>query len=462
MLTEILRTACQLDPAQPVVVGVSGGADSLCLLDLLHAEGYPLVVAHFNHRLRPEADQEASIVVDLARSLRLPVVVAEAPPDLWQQRAGHGIEEAARQARYRFLFETARQHHAQAVAVGHTADDQVETILMHLLRGAGLEGLQGMAYRTVLPAFDPHIPLVRPLLSLWREQTEAHCRSRGLPVQWDASNADLNYTRNRLRHQVLPLLQSFRPGIKQILLRTARLLQEEAALLEGLVEQAWREVVRFQTDDEVIFAQERLVSFPLALRRRLLRRAAQILLGETASFDFEALQRAASFGEVSQAKRLDWGRGLQLMRQGDNLVVRRVSSTQAGQTWPQVSRPILLQEAQTDLGNGWVLTVEMGASLPPNLEADNWSVWLDADKVLGPLVVRPRRPGDRFQPLGMQGSMKVADFFINVKLPQAARQGWPLVCVGEEIVWIPGFRLAHSVRVTEKTQRVMYLSLHKV
>lgn len=462
MFAEILRTACQLDPTQPVVVGVSGGADSLCLLDILHMEGYPLVVAHFNHKLRPEADREASVVVELARARHLPVVVAEAPAALWQQRAGHGVEALARQARYRFLFETARQHQAQAVAVGHTADDQVETILMHLLRGAGLEGLQGMAYRTVLPAFDPHIPLVRPLLSLWREQTEAHCRARGLPVQWDASNADVTYVRNRLRHQVLPLLQSFRPGVKRILLRTARLLQEEAALLDTLVEQAWNQAVRLQTDDEVIFVQERLASLPLALRRRLLRRAAQTLLGEAVSFDFEALQRAASFAEAPGARRLDWGRGLWLVRQGEDLLVRRTSAAQTGQRWPQVYQPITLQETQTDLGNGWKLTVEVKANLPTVLESDNWSVWLDADKVTGPLIVRPRRPGDRFRPLGMPGLMKVSDFFINVKLPQAARQGWPLVCMGEEIIWIPGFRPADTVRVTEKTQRVMRLSLHKV
>ncbi|MDW8226256.1 MAG: tRNA lysidine(34) synthetase TilS [Anaerolineales bacterium] len=453
MLEEVLRNVCRLNPVQPVVVGVSGGADSLCLLDILHTAGYALVVAHFNHKLRPEADREAETVAQLAGSLGLPCVIREAEKEVWEQRAGHAIEETARRLRYRFLFETARRFQAQAVAVGHTADDQVETILMHLLRGAGLAGLRGMPYRTLLSTFDRNIPLVRPLLSLWREQTEAYCRERGLPVQWDASNADPTYARNRLRHQVIPALLSYQPNLKAILLRNARLLQEEAGLVQTLVEQAWRETVCEQKTGRVVFMRERLAALPIALRRHLMLRAAQELLGEWISFDFEALQRAAEFVEGERASRLDWGRSLWLHRSKEKVFLLLADSAHQTGDWPQVCESVLLREGQNDLGNGWVLTIERVVTLPVHWETDNWSAWLDADVALGRLTVRPRRPGDRFQPLGMdQGSLKLSDFFINAKLPQQARAHWPLVCLGEQIIWIPGFRVAHTVRVTEQTR----------
>src|SRR5512136_2975940 len=168
MLETILQERCELEPGKPVLVGVSGGADSLCLLGILRETGYQVIVAHFNHRLRPEADQEAAAVSELAKSRGLPFVSAEADVRQVAVTQSLSLEEAARMLRYRFLFTAAKENSAQAVAVGHTADDQVETVLMHFLRGAGLAGLKGMEYRTILPVFDPLIPLVRPLLMLWR------------------------------------------------------------------------------------------------------------------------------------------------------------------------------------------------------------------------------------------------------------------------------------------------------
>ena len=219
MLETVFRDQCGLDPNRPVLAGVSGGPDSLCLLDILHTAGYRVIVAHFNHQLRPEADQEADSVSARARSLGLPF--ASACADVRAYAGAHrlSLEEAARMLRYQFLFASARKYEAQAVAVGHTADDQVETVLMHFLRGAGLAGLKGMEYRTLLPVFDQQIPLVRPLLSLWRADTEAYCREHALQPHYDVSNTDQAFFRNRLRHALLPELEKYNPRVKESVCR---------------------------------------------------------------------------------------------------------------------------------------------------------------------------------------------------------------------------------------------------
>ena len=232
MLETILRDQCGLDPSRPVLAGVSGGPDSLCLLDILHTAGYRVIVAHFNHQMRPEASQEADSVSVRAGRLGLPFVSDCADVRAYAEAHGLSLEEAARMLRYEFLFAAARQHAAQAVAVGHTADDQVETVLMHFLRGAGLSGLKGMEYRMLLPVFDRQIPLVRPLLSLWRADTESYCREHALVPHYDASNADQAFFRNRLRHTLLPELEKYNPRFKESVLRSAQALQGDYSALQ--------------------------------------------------------------------------------------------------------------------------------------------------------------------------------------------------------------------------------------
>jgi tRNA(Ile)-lysidine synthase len=473
MLESILRDQCGLDPARPVLAGISGGPDSLCLLGVLHAAGYRVIVAHFNHKLRPEADLEAASVSERARTLDLPFVADSA--DVRGYAEGHGLslEEAARTLRYRFLFAAARTHAAQAVAVGHTADDQAETVLMHFLRGAGLAGLKGMEYRTLLPVFDPQIPLVRPLLLLWRADTESYCHEHGLRPYFDASNADQTYFRNRLRHALIPELEKYNPRFKESLLRTAQVLQGDYLVLQEVLQAAWKEVVVETGDGWMAFDQSRLVEFSPALRRNLVRRAAESLRPDNRDFGFEALERAKAFAESPAGKQVDFVNGLYLFTESGKIYLAAYEADLPSAQWPQISDQLSVTNDQCELGNGWILAVEsapldadywsLNTDSSTTLKANNWTAWLDADLTVGSLTVRPRRAGDRFQPLGMEsGSVKLSDFFVNVKLPRRARAQWPLVCVGERIAWVPGFRLAHQFRVTEGTKRVLHLKIKRL
>ncbi|MBU4225480.1 MAG: tRNA lysidine(34) synthetase TilS [Chloroflexi bacterium] len=456
-------SSCGLPPSALLVVGVSGGADSLCLLHVLHSAGYSLIAAHFNHKLRPEAGADAEAVRSVAKKMDVPFVTESADVKAYAAQEGLSVEEAARTLRYRFLFAEARKQKAQAVAVGHTADDQVETVLMHFIRGAGLAGLKGMTPHTILPVFEAEIPLVRPLLSLWRADTETYCRAHGLDFITDASNADQTYFRNRLRHSLIPELEKYNPRFKEALVRTAGALQGDHAALQEMLDRAWKDVFAEVGDGWFAFEKSGLAKLSPGLRRDLIRRAAEALRPDSRDFGFEALERAAAFAETPAGKQIDFMNGLYLFAEGGRIYIAAYEADLPSAQFPQVTASCLLPTGEClDLGNGWILSTE---HCPLNtadwsLNTDPWSAWLDADTTGSRLEVRPRREADRFQPLGMDGrSVKLSDFFVNVKLPKRARAKWPLVCVGDEIAWLAGFRIAHLFRITEKTKRVVHLSL---
>ena len=473
MLETTLRDQCKLDPAKPVLAGVSGGPDSLCLLGVLHEAGYRVIVAHFNHQLRPEADREATSVAERASMLGLPFVSDCADVRGYAKQESLSLEEAARVLRYRFLFEAARQHTAQAVAVGHTADDQVETVLMHFLRGAGLAGLKGMEYHTLLPVFDPQIPLIRPLLSLWRTDTESYCRAHNLEPHFDVSNTDQAYFRNRLRHALIPELEKYNPRFKESLLRTTQGLQSDHAALQEVLESAWKDVVVERGEAWVAFDRSRLANLTRGLRRNLIRRAAEALRPESRDFGFEALERAAALVEGEAGRQVDFVNGLYLFNEKGKTYLAAYEADLPFAQWPQVRQPSAINwqrsagDAQPlELGNGWILTMEEMPLVTENWRSktDNWSAWLDADR-LPPegLVIRPRQAGDVFAPLGMGGQrIKVTYLYINLKIPRRARKHWPLVCAGEQVVWVVGYRIAHPFRITDGTKHIMKLEIKKL
>ncbi len=474
-------TAYHLPIDDTAVIGVSGGPDSLCLLDLARQIPYlDIIVAHFNHQLRPEADLEAAFVRRLAEQMGLRFVTETADVRAYAEEHKLSLEEAARTLRYRFLFAQARAHHASVVAIGHTADDQVETVLMHFLRGAGLAGLKGMAGRTFLAEFDPEIPLVRPILHLWRHETEAYCREHNLQPVYDPSNTDETYFRNRLRHSLIPELEKYNPRFKDALLHTASALQGDYQALQEILEIAWKDTILESRKDWVSFDQPRLEKISTGLRRNLIRRAAESLRPDSRDFGFDALERASAFAASSAGGQADFVNGLYLFAESGKLYLATYEADLPSAHWPQVSEQLLVNSEQCELGKGWVLTVEECAPNTDNwslntdpstaastgsaqrLRAGPWQAWLDADLTGDRFTVRPRRAGDVFSPLGMdRQTVKLREFFINVKIPKRARAGWPLVCAGEQIAWVPGFRLAHPFRVTEKTKRAILLRLVK-
>ena len=468
-IDSIFRDQCRLDPARPIVVAVSGGPDSLCLLDLLRQAGYPILVAHFNHKLRENSDIEANAVETLAARLGLPSVVESADVRAFAEEKKLSMEDAARTLRYRFLFAQARERGAQAVAVGHTADDQVETVLMHFLRGAGLNGLKGMPYRSVLSVFNAEIPLVRPLLDVWREETVVYCAGQGLRPHYDPSNDSLNFLRNRIRHLLIPNLETYNPKFREAVWRTAQSLQADHEILIQAVDSAWERAAVSESEGLVIFDSAVLTTFSPGLQRYLFRRAMERIL-PLGAVTYAALDRMTSFLSGARSNGiLSLGGGLRLMSEAGQIFVAGEKAVLPFERWPQLpadadSVPLEIP-SQRQLPGGWRVSCEswnIPALAREQMQEndDPYQVWLDADAMRGPLTLRARREGDRFAPLGMDGhSQKVSDFFTNAKIPQRARDRWPLLCAGETIAWIPGHQPAHPFRLTKSSRRILYFTL---
>lgn len=467
-LPGILQDECHLERGLPVMVGVSGGADSLCLAEVLGENGYPVVVAHFDHKLRPESAAEVEIVRSFAQSHGWQFISGTQDVQARVEQEHESVEEAARNARYKFLFQHAEQVPAQAVAVGHTADDQVETVLMHLLRGSGLNGLSGMSYRWVPNAWHVEMPLVRPLLGVWRDEVVLYCRERGLQPIEDPSNQDLAYFRNRLRQELIPYLETFNPAVRKLIWRSAQVLRGDRDLIARQVDQAWRGVLHTDRAGCVAIDSHLVTGYSLGMQRHLIRRAVARLRPALRDIGFEAVEMAVEqLQGVKPSAEMDFIAGLKLVSEPGLLWIAEWGAELPPGAWPQVSNDQEFLEVGSTLRlqSGWQISAQVvkQSGVPiqnEDVEVDVNQAWLDLEKVELPLLVRARREGDRFLPYGMDGhSQKLADFMVDRKIPRRARNGWPLVCSGDQIAWVAGYRSAHPFRVTSQTTQVVELSL---
>jgi len=468
----VAQQRCCLEKSRLVLVGVSGGPDSTCLLHLLWRSGYRLVAAVFDHKLRIESRQEADSVRRLADALGIPCLEGEAQVREYAEEHGLSIEEAARNLRYRYLFQQADEVQAQAVAVGHTADDQVETALMHLLRGAGMAGLRGMSYYSLPNPWSKTIPLVRPMLSFWREEVQQYLHSEDLHPSSDPSNLDLTYFRNRLRHHLIPTLESYQPNFRRRLWQTAELLGADYHVLDELTNLAWDSCLAAQGDGYLAFKLQEWLRQPLAMQRYLLRRGCLVMRPSLRDIGYADVERGISW--IAAARRtaqLDLLARLRLCIEGETIWLAAWEADLPALDWPQAPQGgvrLLYLPGRLSLAGDWELLVKPVASSLATQEAilvnqDPFQAWVDTERLQWPLAVRRRRPGDRFQPLGMgDHTVKLADFMVNVKMPRRARAGWPLVLSAGQILWVPGYRLAHPFRVRgESGEGIVHLMIRR-
>jgi tRNA(Ile)-lysidine synthase len=467
-IESILKDDCVLVKDRPIIVGVSGGPDSLCLMETLRQAGYSIIVAHFDHQLRQESGQDAHMVEKIAERLMLACVIDGADVRAHADQEKLSLEEAARNLRYRFLFKLARERNAQAVAVGHTADDQVETILMHFLRGSALTGLKGMSFRSLIKTFDAEIPIVRPLLKMRREETVVYCAVNGLRPHYDSSNDSLNFERNRIRHLLIPNLESYNPKFREAVLHMSESLKGDYAFVMETLDKAWQESVIAKDEEVVTFDSDLLSGYSIGLQRNLVKHAMQFLRPEV-DISFSILERATNMINSSGlSARVDLKGGMRMFRELGNIYICTLDAELPINLWPQMigSDPVSISTpGQVSLAGGWKLTSEIWripalAREQARQNEDQFQVWLDAENLPGQFELRTRRQGDRFSPLGMDGhSQKLSDFLVNEKMPLRAREQWPLLCVEDEILWVPGYRSAHSYRLTSTSRSIVYFSV---
>ena len=466
-----------LAPRDRVVVAVSGGPDSLCLLDALHRlapiHGLTLTVAHLNHGLRAAASDEAAFVQAEAAARALPCLVESVDTRAFASAEGVGLEAAARRLRYDFLARAAQAAGAARIAVAHTADDQAETVLMHLLRGSGLAGLRGMlpcveigaelaASGEPAPGAPSPIVIIRPLLGTTRAEVEAYCAERALNPRQDLTNQDTRYLRNWVRHAALPLLETRNPNLRATVARTAEVLAGEHTLAQAAVDAAWEQAapIAWQTPGQVVFDRDTWRKLDLPLLRGLLRNGVAKLRGMVRDVDFAPLDAAARYSRSAEPGRsCDVPGGLRLSILPDRVVLAEPAAVASAHPGPRLN-------ASGQLSGGWrfdINRLEAGQwSWDDVVAAETWVVFVDAARVTIPLTLRLRRPGERFQPLGLGGhSAKLSDAMVNAKVPAEQRASWPVVACGDGVVWLAGLRLDERFRVRLDTAAVLRLSFRR-
>lgn len=438
-----------------VVVAVSGGPDSMALLGALHhlksRYGLDLWAAHYNHRIRgSEADDEAEFVRRQTQRIGIPLV-AQADDGFLERPQGN-LEESARERRYSFLEKAAANVGAQRVALGHTANDQVETFFLRLFRGAGTKGLGS------IPPVRGDL-FIRPLIEIKRSDVLDFLHSRSIPWVEDSSNQKTTFLRNKIRLRLFPeLINLFGAGLIKKIGSATNLLRDDEEYLEEVSLRKYRELRSKDKSEEVSLDISELTKLPIALQRRVIRHAIQEF---NKSLRRISLSHMEAIGGLLQSgcphARISLPDGVLVQRVYRRLTIGHPvkKTVEFYHEFHALPDEILIPEI------GRTITARVmewkGMPLPP---PDRNSAFMDFERVKFPLIVRNWRAGDRFHPLGAPGIKKLKHYFIDVKVPRAERDTIPLTIFGDLIAWIGGERIDHRVRITDSTKRALLMKIY--
>jgi len=445
-ISDVIRTQNLFKSGDTLIIGLSGGADSTALLDLLAtlpAMPLRLVAAHLNHCLRgTDADEDEQFCRDLAVRYGIPFVNRRVDVKSLASAECLNLEDAGRRARITFFNELLTTWQARAVVLAHHADDQAETILMRLLRGSGMAGLAGMPWRN-------QRGYVRPLLEISRKEIETYLTKRGLSWREDVSNLNLTFLRNSIRHELLPILERYNPAIRKTLTTTATILGEENLLLETMAEQAAGQICHY-TEIDATCNITLLKAQPLAMQRHIIRLMLSKVAGTLDNFARKHLNDILSITiSLRPNLQINLPHELVALKEYDRLTIMRPLETALHEWELTIPGPGSYQ-----LPDGSLLRVALSTAPAGTVRTAN-SVFFDADRASFPWHLRTFRPGDRIQPLGMNGRKKVKDIFIDAKVPLAQRTRTALVFCRNELIWVVGLRMSHLARVDALSSHIV-------
>jgi tRNA(Ile)-lysidine synthase len=432
-----------------LLLGVSGGPDSMALLhalaDLSREWRLSLAVAYLDHGVRPEAAGEWSFVEQAARALDLPFLGERADVRALAGEKRLPLQEAAREARYAFLSKAARGLAADKIALGHTADDQAESVLMRLLRGSGTLGLSG------IPAKRGDF-YIRPLIDVHREEVEVFLREKGIAFREDASNRSPRFLRNRIRRELIPILEVYNPKIRRILAETAERFRLEEDFWRDLTNERFPSLVKNRKGGSLALEIPLLAALPPPLRLRVFRAAVETVLGDLRGFGYPHFRAVENlWAKAAPNKQIRLPRGLDVSKSYAELVFSRGKAELSAFEYV-VSAPGTLEITEIGREMRFALRENSGRESPGK---EPGKALLEGDHICFPLTVRSFRPGDRFQPLGMEGQKKIKDFFIDRKIPPDRRRRIPLLLFQDRVLWVAGLRLDHRFRLKPESRRVL-------
>ena len=461
----VLRTIQReslVTPGNRVVVALSGGPDSVALTllmsDLAETADFAVVgVAHLNHQLRDAAGADEDFCRTLAGRLSLPCLVGQADVTALATRERISVEEAGHRERYAFFRHAAATLRADRIATAHTRDDQAETYLMRLLRGAGPVGLSGIHPRSG--------DVVRPLLDVSKSDLRDYLSAIGQEFREDETNRDVTVTRNRIRHELIPFLERrFSPSVVDVLARETKIARSDAEWLEIQASAAASEILKYG-DGVAVLDQEGLLDQPVALARRVVRRAMKHVAGSSAGFDQVerilaiAAEGAAGLSEVDLP-------GCRVAVSNGSVTIGpplprhpRLARTSGFAYRLPIPGEVEIPEAQMTVGVERVA----GGSPAAGMSARGEIVYVAGGEVTAPLVVRSWRPGDAFRPLGLGGHKKLQDLFVDRKIDRQFRQTVPIVADKKRgILWVVGHSVSDDFRITPDTEGMLLLRARKL
>ena len=462
MLLDRLKRAIErhhlLDHRDRVIVGVSGGVDSMVLLHLLNAccetRALTLIVAHVNHGLRPdESEREAALVQQEADRLGLPYEYGQFDVKDFQKKRGLSPQDAARRVRFHFFNSLLKKHDAQKIALGHNADDQVETMLLRWIRGSGVKGLKGM-----LPIREGRV--IRPLLEIWRSEIDAFAAKQGIPYRVDSSNLRPHYLRNRIRLELIPLIErDYQPNFKEVMKKASVVLREEDDCLEEEAEKTCQKTLCLE-GEVLFFSYFTFRSLHKAIQWRVLQRMLR-------SMGSEETWEEGDESEVGRVHRLlahppssflvELTGGLYLEKRYDRVSLGRgkVKPVPPFEVELRMPGPTLIEEIGKEV---MVEEITWKGDLEGLRESPDTAI-LASEHVQWPLKLRNFRRGDRFQPLGVRGTQKLKQFFIDHKIPKYERPKIPILISGEAIAWVVGYRIDERFQITQNIQRAIRIKV---
>ncbi len=470
LVKETVDEYAMIKQGDRVLVGLSGGADSMVLLHLLlrlkEQFGISLGVCHLDHGLRgKESDRDALFTKGVAGDLGLPFYMERGDVKGLKRASGLSLEAAAREVRYEFYRAVAKAHGYNRIALGHHGDDNAELILMNLIRGTGPRGLSGIP-----PVRDGWI--VRPLIRATRAAIEAFMQGEGISHVYDSSNADPAFLRNRVRSRLLPELErDYNPAMTRNLNRLSAVMAREEAWLDGMIEHLYEAALVPGARGGVVLSISRLHREHPAAIRRILRRAAASVTGNMRGIFHTHLDAVVDLmGGEATAGSLDLPGRIRVRRKGERLLINREArslrevppdpetpgwSYAADVPEPGGTTEVLLPEA----GAVMRFSVVKRADCPSIHDTGQHAAFFDMVGLCFPLIIRNFMPGDRFTPLGMKGTQKVKSFFINSKVSKSQRAKCPLLVSEGEIVWIAGHRMSERFKVGPFTEKLLRVEL---
>jgi len=434
-----------INKGDTIIIGASGGPDSqfmIFILDKLKEKlGFDIVLAHLNHLHRKEASLDEDLVRKTAKKLGLEFNSRSRSMDDLAKKLKISSEDAGRRLRYEFFRDMAKNYPSSKIAVAHNKDDQAETLLMRMVRGTGLDGLKAMNYKSG--------DIIRPILNIKKSEILAYLDKNNLPYAIDHTNFENDYTRNKIRLDIMPKLAEINPGVIDAFFKLSDLARDDLKLIDGLVDSKFKDMAKV-TRSRVSFDKEKFDETEKPLLRRILRRAIEILKGEIKDISKENLDDLLKIIELDTGKVLIKD-DLRLRKSYDAYLLE-VGKEEKSQT------ELYLGDEETLNFDGIYLKSSIINS--DKYEKDRNTGYFDYDLLDLPLKVRTRRPGDRFVPLGHKSEKKLKDYFIDQKIDRNKRDEIPLIISKDKIIWLTSLRISDEFKVTANTKKILKIEVY--